>query len=342
MLPTRELHGTGVVTTALGFGCAGLFRLPWRSARRRVLDVAYDAGIRHFDVAPMYGLGLAEAELGQFLQKRRANVTITTKFGIDPRLLTRGVAVLQAPLRAFLAKQANVNARLKESGRGPNSGSFGQLLYSSPGYSRKSAEVALERSLHSLKTDWIDVFLLHDPMGIPVTDAPELVDYLDEQCRQGRIRSWGVTGQASELPEVLRRLGRAPVIQYRDDLFEDPRPIGADLMPDVSSITYGALARALPILRQFFARSPEVLEVWSERLGADLAEESNLPRMLLSIALWRNTAGPVLYTTTRPDRGYTAAEAAVQSITLTDAQAVAFNGLAAEARLAIPEMMKTA
>ena len=71
MLPIRELPRTGVVTSAVGFGCAGLFRIPQRSRRREVLEAAYDVGIRHFDVAPMYGLGLAEAELGSFLKRRR-------------------------------------------------------------------------------------------------------------------------------------------------------------------------------------------------------------------------------------------------------------------------------
>ena len=81
METTRELLGTGVLTSAVGFGCAGLFRIPRREARRWILDSAYDAGIRHFDVAPMYGLGSAEAELASFLKSRRDNVTITTNSG---------------------------------------------------------------------------------------------------------------------------------------------------------------------------------------------------------------------------------------------------------------------
>jgi hypothetical protein len=38
----------------------------------------------------------------------------------------------------------------------------------------------------------------------------------------------------------------------------------------------------------------------------DLAEESTLPKMLLSAALRRNLAGPVLFSTTRPEllQGY--------------------------------------
>ena len=331
MLPTRKLQGTEVVTSVLGFGCAGLFWIPQRSRRRLVLDAIYDAGIRHFDVAPMYGLGLAEAELAQFLRRRRPDVTVTTKFGITPTPLARGVAVLQGPLRTLLTKQPKVKARVKDSGQGPRSGTFGRLLYSSPGYTQKSAQLALERSLRSLKTDWIDVFLLHDPVG-RLTEAPELVGYLEDQRRQGRIRSWGLTGGVHDLPEAAKCLARASVIQYRDDIFEGPQPIGADLLRGGSSITYGTLARALPILHQFLVRSPSALDTWSAALEEDLTKESTLPQMLLRMALRRNTTGPVLFTTTQPDRGYAASEA-IRSGTLTDAQAAVLNDLACVARI---------
>ena len=114
MLPTRELSGTGVATSAIGFGCAGLFRIPDRKTRRVTLDAAYDAGIRHFDVAPMYGLGLAETELAPFLKGRRADITVTTKFGIEPTLLAKGVARVQKPMRAFLAKSSCRQRRIED------------------------------------------------------------------------------------------------------------------------------------------------------------------------------------------------------------------------------------
>jgi D-threo-aldose 1-dehydrogenase len=339
VLPTRELPGTDVVTSAVGFGCAGLFRIPQRSARRSVLDAAYDAGIRHFDIAPMYGLGLAEAELAPFLKRRRVDVTVTTKFGIEPTLLTRGVALFQEPLRTFLGKCPNLTEGLKNAGRGPRSGPFGRLLYSSRGYHRHSAQLGLERSLRTLDTDCIDVFLLHDPVGDLITEAPELIDYLDEQHRLGRIRCWGVTGQPSELPGVMKCLGRTPVVQFRDDIFEGPQI--AESVPDGARITYGALARTLPVLRRFLARSPGASDLWSQRLGLDLAEESSLPRMLLSVALRRNVAGPVLFSSTRPERGQVAAEAAIQSVALSDAEVETFNNLAVAARLACPEVIRT-
>jgi len=54
------LPGTALETTHLELGCAELFRLPSSDQRRRALDRAFEAGIRHFDVAPMYGLGAPE------------------------------------------------------------------------------------------------------------------------------------------------------------------------------------------------------------------------------------------------------------------------------------------
>jgi len=339
-LPTRKLPGTDVATSAVGFGCAGLFRIPQRIARRSVLDAAYDAGIRHFDVAPMYGLGLAETELGSFLKRRRAGVTVTTKFGIDPTFLGRGVAVIQLPVRTFLAKRPKVGEGLKTAGRGPRSGALGRLLYSSPGYHRRAAQAGLERSLRALDTDYIDIFLLHDPIGGLITGAPELTSYLDEQCRVGRIRCWGVTGQPAELRGTMECLGRAPVVQFRDDIFEGLSC--PEHMLDGARITYGALARALPASRQYLAQSPGALGTWSEQFGVDLAEQSNLPRMLLRAALARNTAGPVLFTTTQPERARLGAEAAIQRADLSAAEAVMFSEFAAAVRSACPERIPTA
>jgi D-threo-aldose 1-dehydrogenase len=334
MLPTCELPGTGIVTSGVGFGCAGLFRIPQRPSRRAVLEAAYEAGIRHFDVAPMYGLGLAETELAAFL-KRRSDVTVTTKFGIDPTHLARPAALAQKPLRALLARRPSIGQGLKVAGRGPHSGRLGRLLYSSPGYHRRSAQLGLERSLRALETDCIDVFLLHDPAGDLIASAPELTQYLDDQRRLGRIRSWGVTGEAAGLPAVIERLGRAPVIQFRDDIFEEP---GSDRRPPAGArITYGALARAVPVLRRFLGSSPATAGQWSERLNVDLAEESGLPSVLLRAALRRNTAGPVLFSTTRPERVRAAANAAVQSTSLPETDAAALAELAAAARAACPD-----
>ena len=68
MLPDITLS-TGRNTTALGFGCASLMRLPEARDRQRLLDLAVDLGIRHFDGARLYGLGQVEGELGALLRR---------------------------------------------------------------------------------------------------------------------------------------------------------------------------------------------------------------------------------------------------------------------------------
>lgn len=337
-LPTRDLPGTGVTTTAVGLGCAGLFHHPQRTGRRAVLDAAYDAGIRYFDAAPIYGLGRAEPELGAFLKRKRAEVTVATKFGLEPTPLARAVGLGQGPVRAFLAKRRGAAEGLKAAGGGPESGLVGRLLYAAPGFHKQSAQAGLERSLRALGTDYIDVFLLHDPAGAVTTGAPELVDYLDEQRRQGRIRCWGVTGQAYEMAGLGQSFAGCPVAQFRDDVFEEPPT--AEQMPAGAWITFGALSQALPALRQFLAQSPGAVEAWSDRLGVDLAQESSLPKVLLSAALRRNTAGPVLFSTTRPERVRVAVEAAALT-TKPQEEAAAISELAAAARSGSPEKTST-
>ncbi|KJL48625.1 D-threo-aldose 1-dehydrogenase [Microbacterium hydrocarbonoxydans] len=69
----------------LGYGAANLgnlFRPLTDDEAWAVLDAAWDAGIRHFDTAPHYGLGLSERRLGAFLAtKPRDEYFLSTKVG---------------------------------------------------------------------------------------------------------------------------------------------------------------------------------------------------------------------------------------------------------------------
>ena len=83
--------GRTLLLTAIGTGCAPLGNLyaPIEEATaQETLASAYAAGSRYFDVAPSYGLGLAERRLGTFLRTARPDdVTLSSKAG---RLLKRG------------------------------------------------------------------------------------------------------------------------------------------------------------------------------------------------------------------------------------------------------------
>ncbi|WP_306025153.1 aldo/keto reductase [Oceaniradius stylonematis] len=83
----RAVKRAGLELTALGLGCAafgGLYRSITASDALAALRTAWQAGIRHFDTAPMYGLGRAEHLLGHFLREGNiapGEAVISTKVG---------------------------------------------------------------------------------------------------------------------------------------------------------------------------------------------------------------------------------------------------------------------
>jgi D-threo-aldose 1-dehydrogenase len=85
------LGRTSLSVTRLGLGTAplaGLFEEVDESQALQVIERAWEAGVRLFDTAPLYGHGLAELRVGQILrQMPRDEFTLATKVG---RLLRAG------------------------------------------------------------------------------------------------------------------------------------------------------------------------------------------------------------------------------------------------------------
>lgn len=87
-LKTRHwdrLGNGGLTFTELGFGTAplgNLYRAISDDEARATLDAAWDGGVRYFDTAPLYGLGLSETRLNSFLRdKPRNDYVLSTKVG---------------------------------------------------------------------------------------------------------------------------------------------------------------------------------------------------------------------------------------------------------------------
>lgn len=87
MKPTdkKKFGRTALEVTRMGFGTAPLgnqFRAVTEDDARAVIKGAWDAGLRYFDTAPMYGLGLAEHRLGESLRSfPRDEYVLSTKVG---------------------------------------------------------------------------------------------------------------------------------------------------------------------------------------------------------------------------------------------------------------------
>ena len=292
-----------------------------------MLDAAFDSGVTHFDVAPMYGMGRAESELAPLLARRRDEVTVTTKFGICPTSFGRMAGATQRPIRSVLARRPRTEAGLKSVGSGPRSGRMGRLLYLSEGYSVESARTSLARSLRSLGTDYIDVFALHDPVGA-LLEGDGLAEFLESECRRGTIRTWGLAGELVDTGGTMADLiRRAPVLQFHDDIFCEPQRF-ADFHS--GKMTFGALGRVLPILTRYMSRHPEERYVWSDHLGFDVVMPGVLPMLLLRESLRRNSAGPVIFSTSQPARAYAIAEAMTTIDEMTNpGESIALRRLAA-------------
>jgi D-threo-aldose 1-dehydrogenase len=287
----------GVETTALGFGCADLFRVGDRAGRARLLEAAYDAGIRHFDVAPMYGLGRAEAEVGRFARSRRGDVVLATKFGIAPTPLARALGRVQRPVRRTLEVLPALRQQARETAAGPESGRLGPMLYSAEGYDAAAARASLERSLRVLATDYLDLLLLHDPAPGSVRSG-EVRCYLEEARDAGRIRSWGVAGEADQAVAAARSFGDAvPVLQLRDDVFS--RSLRYAQPAAGAYITFGILGKALPRVVGHVRADGTRRERWTALVGADCAEPRVVASLLLRAALQENSSGVVLFSTTK-------------------------------------------
>ncbi|MEZ4614543.1 MAG: aldo/keto reductase [Caldilineaceae bacterium] len=118
---------------------------------------AYELGVRLFDSAPLYGKGEAELRVGRALQGMpRDSYVISTKIG----------RVLNADRSAFVYD-----------------------------YSREGVLRSIEGSLERLKTDRIDIVLVHDPDADVVDHEQDALDgafpTLQELRRQGVIQAFG-------------------------------------------------------------------------------------------------------------------------------------------------------
>jgi hypothetical protein len=274
-----------VTSSRLGFGCGRLMQEPRRQRRQAVLARAFEEGIRHFDVARMYGLGAAERELGRFAKgRKRESLVIATKFGIEAASAPSWLARAQGPARRLIARYPALRRYVKKQA---------DALYNRR-YDPQAARASLEQSLRELDTDYVDVFFLHDPPPGAQIDTAGICAYLQEARQAGYIRAWGVAGeQAACLPICEALPGSVP--QVRDDIFAR-----ADFAAHGPLITFGVLAHALERVLSLLSGDQQRLRRWSEVLDVDCSAPQAIASLLLRDALSANGDGVVLYSTTRP------------------------------------------
>lgn len=199
----------------LGFGAASignLYRAVDDAQAREVLQAAWDAGIRYYDTAPHYGLGLSERRLGAFLREQpRDAFRLSTKVGrvLEPDPSYDGVATDEAD--GFVVP-ATMRRRWDPSEAG--------IVRS------------LDESRERLGIERIDTVFLHDPDVYGLDDGlrrglPALVG-MRERGEVGEI-GVGVNSVDAALRAVVEHDVDVVMIAGRYTLLE--QPAAAALLP---------------------------------------------------------------------------------------------------------------
>ena len=181
-LAQRALGATAVTELAFGTAPIGNLYTPVSDAdAEAALRAAWEGGIRAFDTAPHYGLGLAERRLGHALAAMdRDALTISTKVG---RLLEPNPSASGSDLDAGgFAVPDDVRRRCD--------------------YSADGVRQSLEASLQRLGLDRVDVVYVHDPEQHMEAALGEAVPALVALREQGVIDAIGV---GMNFVEPLRR-----------------------------------------------------------------------------------------------------------------------------------------
>ncbi|MFI8193482.1 aldo/keto reductase [Streptomyces sp. NPDC085946] len=181
----RRLGRSDVRVSALSFGAAGignLYTAVGEEQARAAVDAAWQRGIRYFDTAPHYGLGLSERRLGAALRSRpRTAYTVSTKVGrrLEPADgggddLANGFAVPATHRRVW-------------------------------DFSADGVRRTLEASLERLGLDRVDVVYLHDPDRHGEQAFREGYPALEKLRSEGVV---GAIGAGMNQAEMLTRFVR--------------------------------------------------------------------------------------------------------------------------------------
>jgi D-threo-aldose 1-dehydrogenase len=157
--------------TRFVLGCApigGLYAAVGEGQAAATLEEAWLQGVRAFDTAPMYGVGLSEERLGKFIASRpRHEIVLSTKVG----------RVLGDPV----------------DGVGGIEGYFGTpARVALVDHSRDGARRSIAQSCARLGVDRIDIALVHDPVHAPDQALDESYTALEELRSEGVVAAIGV------------------------------------------------------------------------------------------------------------------------------------------------------
>lgn len=192
---------SGVSSSAIGFGCAGVCGSIDRERSFEAIRTALDCGVNHFDLAPSYGYGVAEAFVGAALPSDRDSVVLATKFGISPTLLAQALTPLKGVARKLNQRRSAshtsvpANSSAKPDVAAPQSSikSFvGSLLFKRLKMDPVLMEKSFYQSLSNLRVEHLDYLMLHEPL-CSLDNVEELLEVGQTLKNSGCLRGFGIS-----------------------------------------------------------------------------------------------------------------------------------------------------
>ena len=281
-----NLPGTDIQASNLGFGCASLGSRISKRDGLEALARGYGEGVTWYDLAPIYGGGLAEEIFSEFLVGKRDNIQVCTKVGLsrsgyDPLLRTIG-AIVRPVVNRFGA--------LRRGLRKVNSNQ-NQTIDLTPELIKTSIDASLKR----LRTDYIDVFALHDPAPRDV-ERDDVLEALQNILDSGKARYVSVAGESDAIRSAIRVENSYQFLQFADDpensILEE---VKSKLTEEKAIITHSILGiggAKEGIVRRL--KSDDTLFSRLKEAGYDGAVENVAANLLMDRALASNSKGIVL------------------------------------------------
>ena len=281
-LPTRPLGSSGLRLSEIGFGAStlgNLHRAMTDDEALAAVEHAWQRGVRYFDTAPHYGLGLSERRLGQVLAGHaRQDYVVSTKVGrlLEPRPEPTGLDD-----DGFVVP-----------------GNLRRVWDFSPDGVRRS----LDSSLTRLGLDHVDIAYAHDPDQFRASAGQQALEALAELRSQGVVRAIGVGTNAPDKVPGLFTSGLADVVMVagRYTLLEQGG-LGSALEPArangvavvvVGVFNSGLLSRPWPAAdaRYDYAPAPQATIARARRLAEVCARRgTTLPAAAIAFPLLHPT-----------------------------------------------------
>lgn len=183
-MKTYQLPQTELVVSRMAYGCARLagwdqtpVSIEETTRAERVVRTAHDHGITLFDHADLYAFGKCEDAFGQVLSKSpglRNRIIIQTKCG-----------------QRFA------------DGRRPGMPIYVDL-------SREHIVASVEGSLRRLRTDYLDILLLHAPSTL--VRPEQVAGAFDHLHRSGKVRYFGVSNYTPTQIQLLQKAVSQPIV----------------------------------------------------------------------------------------------------------------------------------